>query len=117
MLQTLDRNFKQIFMTEKNHPKNLSQIPKDQLKIFLNYYLLSLKSVSPLMPDWIEPILKGDPSGLHKKLKKALDDPFATYQDEHLQWAIGNVDPEEIIKHWKTVADRVYQPLYDAWYA
>jgi exodeoxyribonuclease V gamma subunit len=117
MLRSLNCDFKQLFMTEESYPKDLSHLHQEHLNIFVDYYFKSLKSVSPLMPSWVESIVKGDASSLGKKLKKALDDPFATYQDEYLKWAIGEeLDPEGIIKNWKGMADQVYGKLYRGWF-
>ncbi len=83
--------------------------PQPYLKAILDYYFLSQKVVTPLFPEWVEPILKEEPA----KLEKAMS------YDSALRWALRGQTPlptQELITVWKGEAEKLYKEMADAWF-
>jgi len=78
--------------------------PIPYLKTFLNYYEISLRQVSPLLPEWISSISKEDVKGLRKKMEGS----FGQFQKSEINWILNKTDlphPEKIIRDWKPMLD------------
>ncbi|NGX53908.1 MAG: hypothetical protein K1000chlam4_00629 [Chlamydiae bacterium] len=93
--------------------------PKPLLKAFIDYYFASFYSPSPLVPEWIGPVLKRDRAALERKIHQSLSDFPGRSYDESLRWAFREMDDNvapQILQKWGTSADQIYKEMNDAWF-
>jgi exodeoxyribonuclease V gamma subunit len=102
---------KQLIFVHPNGTKAFKTFfddPSPHLIRFLDYYFSCLSSLSPLMPDWLVPILKGDAPALKQLIEKQLTDPFSISYDDYTRWSLNGAalpDCEAIISHWQPHAE------------
>lgn len=98
-----------LFARDGKKTERFFDNPEPYLKAVLEYYFLSKKVLTPLFPEWIEPILKDNPAKLEKEKS----------YDQALLWALrGQVSlpAEEIISSWKGETEKLYKEMSDAWF-
>lgn len=110
-------NLKQMIFLEGARPQfSLLGDPKKQLVAFLEYYFQCQKCISPLWPDWTEPLLQGSSEKLIKEYNSTFDERF--YNDPYLSWALNAEvlpNPDLLITHWQPITQKIYGELYQAW--
>lgn len=82
--------------------------PLPHLKTLINYYFLAQSEPSPLVLDWVEPILRSD----LKKLKQA------PLYETTLSWYLKGreaMELKQVIEAWHPWAAALYQEVADAW--
>lgn len=87
---------------------------EQRLGQYLDYYLLSLSNPSPLMPKWIDSLLKGD--NFEKKVAASLERSRKLDYDEELLWlmrASHQIDVDSIFRHWKPLAGEIFADLQE----
>lgn len=92
--------------------------PKQLLIEFLNYYFLASNTISPLMPEWISPILEGSAEKLQMAMASSHSDPFKGFQDPYVKWVFHEEsfpDAKTIIDNWQTFTESLYGPLQKKW--
>lgn len=94
--------------------------PAHHLKRFIHYYSLCQQQLSPLMPDWIPFILKGDSQGLQKKMRElfAENSYQEEYQGLYLKWIMNkNLLPnsETLIQKWRSYTQDLIQDIVKEW--
>lgn len=73
--------------------------PKAAMTAYLEYYVQALHHPSPLIPEWIQPILTAKSLSIRE------------LYNEELKWVFHNeLDPSE----WKNTAQRLYREWFDA---
>lgn len=91
----------------------------NSMQCYLNYYLIGLKNVSPLIPEWVPTILEKDSHSLKEKMIDSLNDPFEGFFNHYVKWMLhtNNIpNCEEIITSWHDLAESLYSDLYKNWY-
>lgn len=112
---------KQLLFVHPNGTKTFKAFfedPSPHLIRFLDYYFSCLSSLSPLMPDWLDPILKGDAPALKKMIEKQLTDPFSVSYDDYTHWSLNGAalpDCEAIIRHWQPHAEALLGNITHHW--
>jgi len=89
------------------------------LKDYIDYHLVSEKQASPLVPEWILPIIKGDAVALEKKIDDSIKDMRHGMFDHYVRWIL--VDEEtpnahHMITSWQKWAKRLYEPMILQWF-
>ncbi|MBA3816033.1 MAG: hypothetical protein H0X29_05860, partial [Parachlamydiaceae bacterium] len=95
------------------------ECPNDLLGRNLDYFLEAKRSPSPLMTEWISPILGGNSDELQAMISKNSEDPFQPIYDDYLKWMgrnAANVDTKATIKHWQGKAQDLFVDLSTHWY-
>lgn len=88
------------------------------LESYLDYYLKALIEVSPLIPEWIPPILSQDESTFSATLRKTLTDPFNPLYNDYLLWTMrGNALPSSqvLMAQWQPTARHLFGDLFAHW--
>lgn len=87
------------------------------LRNFLDYYLLALHEVSPLVPKWTKTVMGSDVRGLEKTIDSHLGRAESYFFNEYVKWCFYDLqdfpNAEEMIANWQSVAKVVYGPLED----
>ncbi|MEZ5315217.1 MAG: exodeoxyribonuclease V subunit gamma [Chlamydiales bacterium] len=98
-----------FFLKDGKKVRRFFDNPEPYLKSILRYYFFSQKVLTPLFPDWIEPILKEDSVKL-KQMK---------HYDPTLKWAMRGqklLPPKDLILSWKEEAEALFKEMADAWF-
>lgn len=93
--------------------------PVALLNRYVQYYLHSLKNVSPLIPEWIPDLMAGEAEKWQKKVQTQVTSRYSSFYQEYLLWILrGSQMPDlnGIIQHWKPHADDLYGDLQNEWY-
>jgi hypothetical protein len=80
-----------------------------QMKFFLEYYFRCLKAPSPLIPGWIDPLLRKGPSDLEQKMR-ARD----RFEDGVKEWVVARTEipeAEEIFDEWGSCLTEAFSGL------
>lgn len=90
------------------------------LQQFVDYYMICLEKISPLLPDWIHSIFTGDREALKLKMAQHFTDtPFGGYHSPDVQWILNRDHlpcPEQAIMMWKEPTEVLVGGLMHAWY-
>lgn len=109
-----------IFSRDGTKKKSFFQNPKLYFPGLLDYYFSSLGAPSFLFPEWVEAIVKEEPSKLKKLIEKSLDSQgWGGFPSPELQWLkqMGTLPTaEEIIEKEKERAKGLYGDMYNAWF-
>jgi exodeoxyribonuclease V gamma subunit len=84
--------------------------PIPYIKDFLGYYSFCTEHVSPLHPDWLGLIVKGNSAGLQSALQNLYKPSFGGYQSPELKWVFHSgqlPSAAQIIDEWKEAACRL----------
>ncbi len=94
--------------------------PEKLLTYLVDYYLKHRDLFSPLMPEWIDPILDGAPEELEKLLQEVREEnEFKPVYDEYLKWLARNslgLDLSSIVDNWQGIAQELFVDMKQAWY-
>jgi exodeoxyribonuclease V gamma subunit len=85
---------------------------------FISYYGYSRQNPSPLQPEWLPFILKGDSSGFNNLIQSNIDTPTFAFVDEYIEWLLRNgqtFDGNQLIEVWQPYAKQLYGSLAQAW--
>jgi len=111
----------QLILTDSSQAKKaFFDDPSRYLKQFIGYYTLCLQHLSPLLPDWIIPILDQDTLSLQNKMGKLFTESFALYQHPDLRWVLNKhrlPRSEKIIHTWKDQAEELVSDIVRFWYS
>lgn len=100
-----------IFSHAAKTQGNFFNSPEAPLKQFISYYSLCLTNFSPLLPDWIPHIVKGDSVSLREKIEQVFEDAFGGFPDHSLRWVLNKrslPSAEAIIESWKKHVDTIF---------
>jgi len=92
--------------------------PDPYLKQFVRYYALCREHFSPLMPKWLDDILKKDRVGLQKELNQIYEDSFGEYRSLDLQWVFNKYRlplAEDVLKFWENEAESLLSDIKAKW--
>lgn len=91
---------------------------KGRLEAYLEYYLKSLESPSPMVPEWIPDLLKYDETTFQKKVSSTLSSPHAPFYHQNILWmAREGLLPDFSQSHkWKEEAQGLFSGMLDSWY-
>ena len=110
----------QLILTYAAKPKKaFFNNPEPYLKQLISYYAQCLQNFSPLMPDWIQPILTEDAETLQEKMRSLFAKSFGSYQNPYLKWIFNEQhlpDSEDIILHWKEQAEILAGDIMKFWF-
>lgn len=91
--------------------------PLNLLKKFITYYLTSLQTPSPLIPEWIYDFIRENQQNCQSFVEGKMKENKQLY-NEYLQWIsrqpsvqIAGVDPA-----WKKYAHEIYEEVMEEWY-
>lgn len=107
---------KQLLLLKDGNIPAFDQIDlKHALQQFLAYYTDSVAAVSPLVPEWLDSIVKADADGLKKEIKSNLGIQENFFFNQYVKWAFhddgGIPNTEEIVAQWADIAQDIYGPL------
>ncbi len=91
--------------------------PIPHLSRFIRYYFQCLQDCSPLMPDWISPLLEKDVTGLEQKMFGLFTHSFG-YADPYVRWVFHKKKlPESklMIQNWHSTAEEQLQDIHHHW--
>lgn len=110
----------QLIMTHAAQPKApFFDDPFPYLKQLIDYYHVCLKTFSPLMPDWIPAILKGDINELQEKMQQTFSVGFGEYPHHDLRWILHKdylPNSQQIIEKWQEQAEFLLADLVHHWH-
>lgn len=113
---------KQLFFAKASKAcikPSLNENSEELLKDYIDYYLLSRKNISPLIPEWIPKILSSEPKEFKKIIEKAFNDPFNPLYNDYLEWSLSASNlpcTETLINTWKGHADKLFSTPYSQWF-
>lgn len=99
--------------------ENQFEDPSSLLAHWIDYYLLGLKTPSPLIPEWIAHIRLGDPKKLEIEIDNCLNNPFKNFYNDYVKWSLSAgalPDTDPIVHQWKPIADNILLPIAQAWF-
>ncbi len=102
----------EIFCLKNGKRKSLqSIIPSTALPLFWEYFLQSLQTPSPLLPDWANALLRQGPEQLQNKMygRRFFEDPATLWIEEKHPWP----QPDQLFAEWSPFLRRVFQPLME----
>lgn len=103
-----------IFAKTGKSKKSFLKDPFTLLEKYLEYHHLALQQVSPLIPEWTLEFLKGDASGLEKKMEACLSEKDQYFFNPYLKWALQNTvrpNPCLLIETWSPIATELFSDL------
>ncbi|MGK5594513.1 MAG: exodeoxyribonuclease V subunit gamma [Parachlamydiaceae bacterium] len=109
---------KQFLILDKREILAPNGQEKSLLKQFMEYFFLSEKIISPLMPEWISPVLEGCPNKLKKRMEASKEGDFKGFLDPYLQWVFHEEqlpDSQQLIQDWQPLAQTLYGSLKEVW--
>lgn len=93
---------------------------EDLLIRFVEYYIKNKKNLSPLMPEWIDPILNGSSDSLQQLFEENNNkNEFKPVYDEYLKWLVRTsptLDLNSIIEGWQGTAKELFMDMKQAWH-
>ncbi|MEI8365912.1 MAG: exodeoxyribonuclease V subunit gamma [Parachlamydiaceae bacterium] len=92
--------------------------PEALLGRYLDYYVSSMGSPSPLMSDWVASILSGDIGKIRGEFEKDSENEYRQQFDEYKKWlerTAPGILPEPIA-HWQPVAQHLFHEMASKWY-
>ncbi len=114
-----DKFEKKLILSEKQTSKTpFFDDPDPYLKKFIRYYAQCRQNFSPLMPEWLDDILKKDTSGLQKGLNQIYEDSFGAYRSLDLKWAFNRYrlpQAQNLLETWKNEAEDLLSDLKARW--
>ncbi len=90
-----------------------------QLLRYLDYYQVSMKNASPVLPEWTFDFVKKDANALLSTMKEKAKNPFAPIYNDYLEWIMRNeeaIDHINYIEDWKQLSEKTFGEMYDAWF-
>lgn len=109
---------KQFLFLDKGIKIPAFEEPALLLNEFLHYYFLAHRTISPLMPEWVSPILEGSAEKLQTAMGSTYNDPFRGFQDPYAKWVFHEEalpDAKTIIDNWQSFTEGLYGPLQKMW--
>jgi len=94
--------------------------PEPLLMHLLEYYVKHHRHLSPLLPDWIAPILNGTTEKLKKSFESIDEDEFNPIYNDYLKWIVKNspdVDLNSMVSQWQITTQQLYLDMANAWYS
>ncbi len=104
----LSLNAPQLWMLKNGKTKQLEN-PAESLKGFIEYYFHSLNAPSPLVPDWVDSILRKGAKELEKKMEKG-----SLFEDPTLEWVSACAElpcAQEIYSNWAPFLQEAFSGL------
>lgn len=91
--------------------------PMKLLSYYLDYYFLCLNHLSPMIPEWISDVLKGEPQRWRETVQKNLKSHAQHFFHEELIWSLDSnhlgMINEELFEVWKEAIDRAFHPMME----
>lgn len=88
---------------------------ENKLKMFIEYYFLGLNNLSPLIPEWIESILKNDEVSFGRCLQNDIQGEFSSFYNNYALWLFKGAEklPNDSVIHplWRKFAIDIYGDL------
>lgn len=111
-----------ILFVESSKPTRSinNEDPKHLLSQYLGYYFKSQHSPSPLMPDWVAPILSRAESKLQELYDTDPEDAFNPTYDDYVKWlkrSSAHADISSAIENWNSTAQTLFVDLETSWYS
>jgi len=110
---------KKLILSEKQTSKiAFFDDPDPYLKKFIRYYARCRQHFSPLMPEWLDDILKKDIEGLQKGLNQIYEESFGAYRSQDLKWAFNRYrlpHAQELLNGWENEAEDLLADLKARW--
>lgn len=107
-----------IFIKGKKGAKEMAFDEPSKLFVqLLDYYFKG--GISPLMPEWVAPLLKGDGDHLQKAVLGG-EEEFRPIYDEYLKWlrrSSPGIDLQENMEYWQQEAKSLFATMNAAWYS
>lgn len=78
---------------------------------YVDYFLDASKTPSPLLPEWVAPILSGESKELQELVGKYTENSFQPVYDDYLKWMgrnSANLDTEATVQHWQSTAQSLF---------
>jgi len=114
-----DKFEKKLILSEKQRSKTpFFDDPDPYLKKFVRYYALCRQHFSPLMPEWLDNILKKDVEGLQKGLNQIYEESFGAYRSLDLKWAFNRFrlpQAQLLLDAWEKEAEELLADLKARW--
>lgn len=88
---------------------------EEQFSRYLDYYFLGMKRPSPMIPEWIPDLLKGDPENFAKSMQSSLEGSFSSLYNEYALWLFRDRQSlptsDELYRHWQPVSEAIFSAL------
>lgn len=101
-------NEPQIWMLKNGKTKTFEN-PEESFKAFIEYFFHCGRAPSPLIPDWVDPVLRKGALELSKKMQR---DPL--FKDPVFEWVSSRAEipsAEKIVHHWAPVLKTTFKSL------
>jgi len=110
---------KNIFFAKGHKSKKCDfNDPETLLVNLITYYFNAKNSPSPLLPEWVVPIISGDSEDLQQNFQEAPSD-FKPIYDEYLKWlkrSSPHTDLHSAVQHWQSTAKTLFLEMGTSWY-
>jgi exodeoxyribonuclease V gamma subunit len=110
-----NRANKRVLFTKNGKGKELDpEELKVPLQSYLNYYVRSMQTMSPLMPKWAESLLKGDDIEFEKKVQASLSQAPGTFEDPYLKWLFakeGTLETKTAYQQWAPYLQEAFDAI------
>jgi hypothetical protein len=92
--------------------------PEPSLTRYLEYYLIGMNCVSPLIPDWIPSILTLDNEGFKEVLSNQWESAYKPLYNDYVRWLGHGAIPhsQSILENWQKMAHGLFNDLYFQWF-
>lgn len=92
-----------------------SHDPELKLKAFIDYYFLGLENISPLIPEWLESLLKDDDSSFFRAMQNDIHGDFSAFYNSYALWLFKDAAElpsiEGVAPLWRKLAIDIYGEL------
>ncbi len=87
-----------------------------QMTLFLDYYFTGMQSPSPMIPEWVPDLLKGDPDHFAKSMRSSLEgSAFSSLYNDYALWLFRDRQQlpttEELYQHWQPISETLFSAV------
>lgn len=86
---------------------------------YFDYYLQSLANPLPLLPEWIENLIKNEPREFKNYVVEYINGPFKTIYNQYVLWILRESElcrDETLIAQGKRIAEGLFKNAFGKWY-
>jgi exodeoxyribonuclease V gamma subunit len=88
------------------------------LRTYLEYYQTALENASPLIPEWIDSFVGGDPCSLQKTIAQSVSPAQKFFFNLEVKWLCREeeaFESEDMHGQWSDTAKTLYEQVFEKW--
>lgn len=108
-----------LLIKSKSKKEPFFQDPFPLLKNYINYYLRSQNTPSPLIPEWTFQLINSSPDEFDEHVSRQLNNSFSHFYNHYVKWIARGVDiPSSCdwLHEWKDIAESIFGEMCRSWF-